>query len=396
MRESTRRAPTQEEFLLCRNDYHVQATGTTATFPNALDAAHALRSGTVDAVVGAIAFDATAPAALSAPQVLDVRPGPWIRGPQIPDPATLPAAQIRACEPPAAVHRQRVADAIEALRDPGTDLAKVVLARSVVLGTDTGLSPSDLAAALRRGDPHGSVFLTSLTAAGRDSTLVGASPEVLIRKRGAVVTAHPLAGSAARSADAATDARRRATLAASAKDLTEHRYVIAAIADALTPLCRTLHIPDAPSVMSTAAMWHLGTPIRGELADPSLSALDLALALHPTPAVCGAPTDAARAHIAAAEGDRGFYAGTVGWARSGRNISGKDWGAQDSGIPEWGDGEWLVTIRCAEVAGDGHSLRTWAGGGIVADSDPDAEVAETRAKLATVLRALAVDPEQAG
>lgn len=128
--------------------------------------------------------------------------------------------------------------------------------------------------------------------------------------------------------------------------------------------------------MTTPQMWHLGTPIRGELHGHGLSALDLALAVHPTPAICGTPTAAARDHILATEDARGFYAGAVGWARAG-----------DDG----GDGEWMVAIRCAEIAGDGLTARTWAGGGIVADSDPDAELVETQAKLGTVLRALGVD-----
>ncbi|MFT3662967.1 MAG: chorismate-binding protein [Gordonia sp. (in: high G+C Gram-positive bacteria)] len=102
--------------------------------------------------------------------------------------------------------------------------------------------------------------------------------------------------------------------------------------------------------------------------------------MHPTPAICGTPTGRARDYILATEEDRGFYAGTVGWARTGA---------------DGGDGEWMVTIRCAEVDHGGLRTRTWAGGGIVAASDPDAEVAETRAKLATVLRALGVDPADA-
>ena len=169
---------------------------------------------------------------------------------------------------------------------------------------------------------------------------------------------------------ASVDAERAATLNSSAKDLAEHRFVVDALRSALAPLCTRLDVPDAPSIVGTSSMWHLGTPIVGELADPSTTALDLAIAVHPTPAVCGTPTDAARRLIAGIEGDRGFYAGAVGWSDAG------------------GDGDWMVTIRCVEIDADRAGAVAWAGGGLVADSEPDDEVAETGAKLRTVLRAV--------
>ncbi|MDJ0483176.1 chorismate-binding protein, partial [Rhodococcus pyridinivorans] len=125
-------------------------------------------------------------------------------------------------------------------------------------------------------------------------------------------------------------------------------------------------------VTSTRQLWHLGTPIEGRLHDPGVTALDLALAVHPTPAICGTPTAAARDLILATEGDRGFYAGALGWCDAA------------------GDGEWLVTIRCAVLDADGVGLTAYAGGGIVADSDPADELAETTVKFGTVLDALGV------
>ena len=119
-------------------------------------------------------------------------------------------------------------------------------------------------------------------------------------------------------------------------------------------------------------MWHLGTPVAGTLRYKNLTALELALAVHPTPAICGTPTEAARALIETAETDRGFYAGTIGWCDNS------------------GDGEYMVAIRCAEVAGDGLSARAWAGGGVVGASNAQAELEETTAKLQTILRALSV------
>jgi isochorismate synthase len=145
-----------------------------------------------------------------------------------------------------------------------------------------------------------------------------------------------------------------------------------AVRASLRPLCKKLTASVPPRLIATATMWHLQTEIVGELTDPSTSSLQLALALHPTPAVCGVPTARARAAIGELEGfDRDFYAGVVGWCdRS-------------------GDGEWVVAIRCAEVRPD--SLRLYSGAGIVAGSVPAAELAETSAKFRTMLEAIGLD-----
>ncbi|HEY1178918.1 MAG TPA: isochorismate synthase, partial [Phytomonospora sp.] len=203
-------------------------------------------------------------------------------------------------------------------------------------------------------------------------TLVGASPELLVRRRGRVVTAHPLAGSRPRTGNPGRDAAATAELLACDKDRREHAFVVDAIAAALAPYCANVDAPATPGVTATGAMLHLGTLITGELRDEGVSALELACALHPTPAVCGTPTAHARELIGRVEGfERGFYAGMVGWTdRS-------------------GDGEWAVAIRCAEV--DGDRLRLYAGAGIVPGSQPRAELAETRAKFRTLLGALGVE-----
>jgi isochorismate synthase len=163
-------------------------------------------------------------------------------------------------------------------------------------------------------------------------------------------------------------------LAASAKDRHEHQLVIDAMADALRPLCSELTIAPTPELSRTAALWHLSTPINGRLRDTATTAMDLTLALHPTPAVGGVPADAAAELISELEGDRGFYAGAVGWCDA------------------RGDGRWVVSIRCAQLAADRRSALAHAGGGIVAESDPDDEVAETTTKFVTILSALGVDP----
>jgi isochorismate synthase len=183
----------------------------------------------------------------------------------------------------------------------------------------------------------------------------------------------PFAGSAPRSADPELDAANGEALAGSAKNRHEHRLVIDTMRAALEPLCDDLTIPSEPQLSRTAAVWHLCTPISGRLRDTSTTAIDLALALHPTPAVGGVPTSAATELIAALEGERGFYAGAVGWC------------------DERGDGHWVVSIRCAQLSADRRTAVARAGGGIVAESDPDDEVDETTTKFATILSALGVE-----
>ncbi|WP_250029464.1 isochorismate synthase [Paractinoplanes maris] len=257
----------------------------------------------------------------------------------------------------------------EALRqiDAG-HFTKVVLARSLRVDAP-GFDPAPVVRALAGREPGAYTFGVDL---GGGRTLFGASPELLVARRGRRVTAHPLAGSAARGADPAEDARRAATLMRSAKDRHEHAVVVEAVASALRPYCDELVVPATPSLVATAGMWHLGTMVTGTVADPAVSSLTLAAALHPTPAVCGTPTVPARRAIAELEPfDRGFYTGAVGW------------------VDASGDGEWAVTIRCATSDEDGLDL--FAGAGVVAGSDPRAELAETTAKLGTMLSALGLE-----
>lgn len=267
-------------------------------------------------------------------------------------------------------YASRVAEAVTMLR-AGDGLDKVVLARALEL---RGGGPPDIAALVRRlaaRDPWAHVYAVNLpSTSGVPRTLVGASPETLLRRRGDLVESLPLAGSAKRSADPCEDARRGAVLLCSEKDREEHAVVVRAIADALGPICSALEVPTGPELIRTRAMWHLATRIRGRLADPATTSLDVASVLHPTPAVCGLPRERARRAIEHLEPrDRGFYAGAVGW--------------QDA----TGDGEWTVAIRCAEVEGD-EVMRLWAGAGLVGDSDPEGELAETTAKFDTLLSAL--------
>ncbi|BDE12738.1 MULTISPECIES: isochorismate synthase [Mycobacterium] len=331
----------------------------------------ALRSGEAPIVLGALAFDASQPAALLVPETLrrlDSLPD-WPTGP-------LPAVRVQAAIPPLAEHRSRISRARDQLAAPENPLHKVVLARALRLRADAPLDGRVVLSRLMAADPTAYGYLVDLTAAGAayaGAALVGASPELLVARSGERVVCRPFAGSAPRSPDPDADAANAAALAASAKDRHEHRLVIDTMRAALEPLCDELTTADEPQLSRTAAVWHLCTPVIGRLREKSTTALDLALALHPTPAVGGVPAGAAAELIATLEGDRGFYAGTVGWCDAA------------------GDGDWVVSIRCAQLSADRLSALAHAGGGIVAESDPDGEVDETTTKFATILNALGVE-----
>lgn len=268
-------------------------------------------------------------------------------------------------------HRVAVAAAVDALRR--RDLRKVVLARALDLGFDADIDVRAMLANLVRDNPRGYTFAAGLPGG---ATLVGSSPELLVARSGGHVVATPYAGSMPRSADADEDDANAKALLASRKDHLEHAVLAEAVVETLRPFCTTIDAPTVPELVSTPTMWHLRTRVVGELRDRESTALRLAAALHPTPAICGTPTDTARKLVTELEPfDRGYYAGTVGW------------------VDTAGDGEWAVSIRCAEVAGASRALRLYAGGGIVADSDPRAELDETSAKFATLLRALGLPRE---
>ncbi|MCD9028299.1 isochorismate synthase [Luteimonas sp. BDR2-5] len=323
-------------------------------------------------LVGALPFDPHRDDALFQPArlgaaVTATAPLPVLAGDAVP-------------EPDAQAYADAVAHCVARLQAAGDDaraLRKLVLARSLRVDAAAAIDP--FALAVRLGvDPSVSTFVAPLPVASGDAPawLVGATPELLVSRRGAAVASHPLAGSARRLRDAGADARAAEALQASRKDHDEHRLVVEAILDGLAPLCSRLQAPRTPSLHATATMWHLGTRIEGTLKDPAVSAATLAGLLHPTPAVCGTPRDAALAAIRALEPvDRGFYAGAVGWADAA------------------GDGDWYVSIRCAHV--QGPAMRLFAGAGIVAGSQPALEVDETAAKFRALLDALGIDDVRA-
>ncbi|WP_432585086.1 isochorismate synthase DhbC [Streptomyces sp. HD1123-B1] len=316
-------------------------------------------------VIGAVPFDQNAPAALAVPDRLDTAP-PLTADPLIALPADAPDLldlDIRQVPAPEA-YGASVAAAVE--RMWRGEFSKVVLARTLELDSPAPLDTPAMLQRLARRDPSGYTFALPVAP---DRTLLGASPELLVSRHGNRVVANPLAGSVPRSDDLAEDVRRAAALLKSAKDLYEHAVVVSAVHEALARHCTDMTVPATPTLVRTAAMWHLSTTVTGNLAAPDTSALELACALHPTPAVCGTPTDTARRVIRESEPfDRGFFTGIVGWGNAD------------------GDGEWVVTIRCAEA--ERNSLRLYAGAGVVAASEPEAETAETAAKFRTFLSAV--------
>ncbi|HUV49006.1 MAG TPA: isochorismate synthase [Actinomycetes bacterium] len=242
-------------------------------------------------------------------------------------------------------------------------LDKVVLARDLVASTQ---NPIDARALLR---PLSRLYPSCWTFAV--DGLVGATPELLVRRTGDHVVSRVLAGTTPRSSDAVVDAQHAADLLASDKDRVEHELAVQSVSQTLGPFCSDLVVPRAPEVVRLANVQHLQTDITGRLANGE-SALDLAASLHPTAAVCGTPTGRARALIRELEEmDRGRYAGPVGW------------------IDSRGDGAFGIALRCAQIdPDDERTLRMFAGCGIVAGSNPTDELAESQTKLLAIREAL--------
>jgi menaquinone-specific isochorismate synthase len=242
-------------------------------------------------------------------------------------------------------------------------LTKAVIAREVMVSSD---EPIDVhAVLLRLKATFGSSHRYSVDG------FIGASPELLVAVEGNTVRSLPLAGTTPRTGDPETDQRAADELLASEKNQIEHRVVIDMIHDTLLPWCSYLDWEPEPSIIKVANVQHLSTALEGHLSDPRPNVLELVRALSPTPALGGFPKAEALALIAEAEGFvRGSYGGAVGWVNAA------------------GDGTWAVAIRCAQLSDDRRSARLVAGGGIVADSEPLSELAETQAKLQAMQSAI--------
>ncbi|MFJ2542585.1 isochorismate synthase MenF [Microbacterium sp. NPDC087589] len=244
-------------------------------------------------------------------------------------------------------------------------LSKVVLARDLTGSIPAGSDLRRLVRALSTGYPDTWAFAVD--------GLIGASPETLVTVQQRTVTARVLAGTIGRGADADADTAASAHLASSTKDLDEHEYAVQSVLASLRPHTRALAASEQPFLLKLPNLFHLATDVEGELADGG-SSLDLVGALHPTAAVAGTPTSAAIAAIRELEPfDRGRYAGPVGW------------------VDAAGNGEWAIALRCAQFTprGTDIAVTAYAGAGIVAGSDPESELLETRVKFRPLVDALA-------
>ncbi|HET9655082.1 MAG TPA: isochorismate synthase [Kineosporiaceae bacterium] len=334
--------------------------------------------GTGPVAFGSFAFSPDSPAGgvLVVPEVVvGHRDGQWwvttISNGRVVPPAVLP-------EPEPVTGHGEVAYADGALSAPewegavaqaihrilAGEVDKVVLARDLEVRTERPVDVRRLLGRLAERYPGTWTFSVE--------GLVGATPEMLVRRDKGMVTSRVLAGTIRRTGDDARDLALAASLARSSKDLEEHEYAVRSVADALAPRCTSMNVPESPFVLHLANVMHLATDVTGVLRDEATS-LGLAAALHPSAAVCGTPTAAAAALIDRIEGmDRDRYAGPVGW------------------MDADGDGEWGIALRCARLDDtDPTRLRLFAGCGIVAGSDPETELAESAAKLVPMRDALA-------
>ena len=322
--------------------------------------------------IGNIAFQRMAPATLVIPRKVvgkDEAGNCWITtiddaSPTIsPALASQPKPSTFNVEPitPIETYKKAVLAARDAVRSGA--ITKAVIAREIRV---TSSIPIDVHAVLLR-------LRATFARSYRYSIngFIGASPELLVEIKGDRIRSHPLAGTTPRTGDPKTDDELARKLIASMKDQVEHRVVIDAIHEMLLPWCSYLDWEPEPSVLQVANVQHLGTLIEGHLSAVRPSVMEIVRTLSPTPALGGHPRDAALALIAEVEElDRGPYGGAVGW------------------VDGSGNGTWAVAIRCAELSDDRLTARLIAGGGIVAASDPDAELAETQAKFQAMLSAI--------
>ena len=242
-------------------------------------------------------------------------------------------------------------------------ITKAVIARDIVI---TASAPIDVyAVLLRLRSSFGSSYRYLI------DNFIGASPELLVAVDNGAISSHPLAGTAPRTGDPQSDSALAEKLLSSEKNQIEHRVVIDMVHDTLLPFCSYLDWQPEPSVMQVANVQHLGTLMQGMLSKPFMHIFDAVIMLSPTPALGGFPKQEALDLIKQYEGiDRGRYGGAVGW------------------FDRKGNGAFAVAIRCAQLSPDRTSARLFAGGGIVADSEPAAELAETQAKFQAMLAAI--------
>ena len=321
-------------------------------------------------VVGAIPFDARRPGVLYRPVRVVVEQAPS------PGAVVAPTGRLDVIgqSPDPDGYRRIVRQAVAAIRSGAMD--KVVLGRCTTVEVSHASEvwrPEDVLARLRASNPDAYVFRLDLDGGmgglfDEPGTLLGASPELVLSCTDSRIWTLPLAGTIARGTDPASDTRAARALLSSGKDLAEHAHVSRAVVEALRRHVDDIEMPSGPQLVATPVVWHLGTPIEGVLRE-GRSSLELLYDLHPTPAVCGWPSNPARDFIARCEGfDRGLFAGLIGW------------------MDVNGDCEWALVLRAGVLHADRATM--FAGAGIVAASDPASELRETATKVMTFTSAL--------
>lgn len=259
--------------------------------------------------------------------------------------------------------KDQVSFAVDSIKQ--NKLEKVVLARDQVAASTVAINTRGLLQRLEIEYPSTWLFLVD--------GLIGATPELLVRLSKSLVTSRVLAGTIRKTGNEDRDLALAASLAKSSKDLEEHEYAVRSVADALAPFCSSTNVPESPFVLHLSNVMHLATDVTGVLNDSAKQAdiFTLIQQLHPSAAVCGTPTNAAKKFIIDFEKmNRERYAGPVGW------------------IDANGDGEIAIALRCGQLSQDNKSIRIFAGCGVVAGSDPVNELAESQAKLMPMRTAL--------
>lgn len=315
-------------------------------------------------VVGAIPFDAHQPTALFIPQQI-TRTNRSQLAEELKPYQQQPLASItqQQAYPDQPHFMKMVSDAVAAMNRG--ELDKVVLSRLLKLTTDNSIDSTTLMSRIMAQNPDNYHFHVPLE---NNEVLLGASPELLLRKLKSQFSSRPLAGSAKRQADSNEDHRVGQTLLASEKDRHEHQLVVDAMAKVLAPVAEQLQVPQVPELVTTSQLWHLATTVQGVTPNAEENSLALAGLLHPTPALSGYPHQLACRLIQQLEPfPRELFGGMVGWC------------------DDEGNGEWVVTIRCAQLSPQQVTL--FAGAGIVPASDPLCEWQETGTKLSTMLKA---------
>lgn len=257
--------------------------------------------------------------------------------------------------------KEKVSTAVGRIKDGS--LAKVVLARDLIFSSSKDIDSRPILHKLASHYPTTWNYCVD--------GFVGATPELLLRLSRGMLTSRVLAGTISKTGDDSKDLALAASLARSSKDLAEHEYAVRSVAEAIEPFCTSINVPDSPFVLHLANVMHLATDVTGAIAETlaHVDAFTVLEQLHPSAAVCGTPRPAAAELITEIEGmSRGRYAGPIGW------------------IDAAGDGELGIALRGGEIKG--NTIRIFAGCGIVEESDPDVELAETKAKFAPMRAAL--------